>query len=169
MSPSESKSGTNLNRVRMFGPDKLVKATAERKWDRVKIICTQPYTKVCVEVQMIQDIRDAGQCQAWVPAFVSQFGKRLTRLAFISLILSSYLGLQHALISSSQHSHVDWSWQDIKYEMPGEYQVVEGCASQSWVSYHLSPLPICEMGFILAGITAVVWSWEKGKVLCILQ
>lgn len=45
MSPSESKSGTNLNRVRMFGPDKLVKATAERKWDRVKIICTQPYSK----------------------------------------------------------------------------------------------------------------------------
>ncbi|XP_062995959.1 DNA repair protein XRCC1 [Elgaria multicarinata webbii] len=45
MSPSESKSGTNLNRVRMFGPDKLVKATTERKWDRVKIVCTQPYTK----------------------------------------------------------------------------------------------------------------------------
>ncbi|XP_053123563.1 DNA repair protein XRCC1 [Hemicordylus capensis] len=45
MSPSESKSGTNLNRVRMFGSDKLVKATAERKWDRVKIVCTQPYTK----------------------------------------------------------------------------------------------------------------------------
>uniref|UniRef100_A0A8D2JGL1 DNA repair protein XRCC1 n=1 Tax=Varanus komodoensis TaxID=61221 RepID=A0A8D2JGL1_VARKO len=45
MSPSESKGGTNLNRVRMFGPDKLVKATAERKWDRVKIVCTQPYTK----------------------------------------------------------------------------------------------------------------------------
>ncbi|XP_072836256.2 DNA repair protein XRCC1 isoform X1 [Pogona vitticeps] len=45
MSPSESKSGTNLNRVRMFGPDKLVKAAAERKWDRVKIVCTQPYTK----------------------------------------------------------------------------------------------------------------------------
>lgn len=45
MSPSESKSGTNLNRTRMFGPDKLVKATAEKKWDRVKIACTQPYTK----------------------------------------------------------------------------------------------------------------------------
>ncbi|XP_048357111.1 DNA repair protein XRCC1 [Sphaerodactylus townsendi] len=45
MSPSESKSGTNLNRVRMFGPDKLVKATAEKKWDRVKIVCTQPYSK----------------------------------------------------------------------------------------------------------------------------
>uniref|UniRef100_K7FPD6 BRCT domain-containing protein n=1 Tax=Pelodiscus sinensis TaxID=13735 RepID=K7FPD6_PELSI len=45
MSPSESKAGTNLNRVRMFGPDKLVKAAAEKKWDRVKIVCTQPYTK----------------------------------------------------------------------------------------------------------------------------
>ncbi|XP_077192922.1 DNA repair protein XRCC1 [Paroedura picta] len=45
LSPSESKSGTNLNRVRMFGPDKLVKATAEKKWDRVKIVCTQPYSK----------------------------------------------------------------------------------------------------------------------------
>uniref|UniRef100_A0A0K8RVX7 DNA repair protein XRCC1 n=1 Tax=Crotalus horridus TaxID=35024 RepID=A0A0K8RVX7_CROHD len=45
MSPSESKTSTNLNRVRMFGSDKLVKATAEKKWDRVKIVCTQPYTK----------------------------------------------------------------------------------------------------------------------------
>uniref|UniRef100_A0A8D0DLM7 DNA repair protein XRCC1 n=1 Tax=Salvator merianae TaxID=96440 RepID=A0A8D0DLM7_SALMN len=45
MSPSESKSGTNLNRVRMFGPDKLVKAAAEKKWDRVKIVCSQPYSK----------------------------------------------------------------------------------------------------------------------------
>ncbi|XP_072281993.1 DNA repair protein XRCC1 [Pyxicephalus adspersus] len=45
MSPSESKGGTNLNRTRIFGPDKLVKATAEKKWDRVKIVCTQPYTK----------------------------------------------------------------------------------------------------------------------------
>ncbi|XP_056399137.1 DNA repair protein XRCC1 [Hyla sarda] len=45
MSPSESKNGSNLNRMRMFGPDKLVKAAAEKKWDRVKIVCTQPYTK----------------------------------------------------------------------------------------------------------------------------
>ncbi|KAM3921905.1 DNA repair protein XRCC1 isoform 2-T2 [Leptodactylus fuscus] len=45
MSPSESKNGSNLNRTRMFGPDKLVKAAAEKKWDRVKIVCTQPYTK----------------------------------------------------------------------------------------------------------------------------
>ncbi|XP_066463189.1 DNA repair protein XRCC1 isoform X2 [Eleutherodactylus coqui] len=45
MSPSESKNGSNLNRTRMFGGDKLVKAAAEKKWDRVKIVCTQPYTK----------------------------------------------------------------------------------------------------------------------------
>ncbi|XP_073511920.1 DNA repair protein XRCC1 [Phyllobates terribilis] len=45
MSPSESKNGSNLNRMRMFGSDKLVKTAAEKKWDRAKIICTQPYTK----------------------------------------------------------------------------------------------------------------------------
>ncbi|MFT7800502.1 D(2) dopamine receptor A-like [Arapaima gigas] len=45
MSPSESRNGTNTNRVRFFGPNQLVKATAEEKWDRVKIICTQPYNK----------------------------------------------------------------------------------------------------------------------------
>ncbi|XP_044152791.1 DNA repair protein XRCC1 [Bufo gargarizans] len=45
MSPSESKAGSNLNRTRMFGSDKLVKTAAEKKWDRVKIVCSQPYTK----------------------------------------------------------------------------------------------------------------------------
>ncbi|XP_038669391.1 DNA repair protein XRCC1 isoform X2 [Scyliorhinus canicula] len=45
MSPTESRSGTNLNRVRMFGPDKLAKATLSKKWDRVKVVCTQPYNK----------------------------------------------------------------------------------------------------------------------------
>ncbi|XP_075462553.1 DNA repair protein XRCC1 isoform X1 [Ascaphus truei] len=45
MSPSESKSESNLNRLRMFGPDKLVKGAAEKKWDRVKIVCSQPYNK----------------------------------------------------------------------------------------------------------------------------
>ncbi|XP_029431955.1 DNA repair protein XRCC1 isoform X2 [Rhinatrema bivittatum] len=45
MSPAESKSSSSSNRVRMFGPEKLVKGTAEKKWDRVKIVCTQPYNK----------------------------------------------------------------------------------------------------------------------------
>ncbi|XP_048224782.1 DNA repair protein XRCC1 isoform X2 [Perognathus longimembris pacificus] len=45
MSPSESRSGSNPNRVRMFGSDKLVRAAAEKRWDRVKIVCSQPYSK----------------------------------------------------------------------------------------------------------------------------
>ncbi|XP_028405454.1 DNA repair protein XRCC1-like [Dendronephthya gigantea] len=45
MSPAESKSGTNNNRVRIFGPEKLSKTVAEQKWDRIKLVCTQPYSK----------------------------------------------------------------------------------------------------------------------------
>lgn len=46
MSPSESRSGSNPNRVRIFGPDKLVRGAAEKRWDRVKVVCSQPYSKV---------------------------------------------------------------------------------------------------------------------------
>ncbi|XP_037642102.1 DNA repair protein XRCC1 [Sebastes umbrosus] len=45
MSPTESRNGTNLNRVRFFGPQQLQKSTAQEKWDRVKIVCSQPYSK----------------------------------------------------------------------------------------------------------------------------
>uniref|UniRef100_A0A8C1RSA7 DNA repair protein XRCC1 n=1 Tax=Cyprinus carpio TaxID=7962 RepID=A0A8C1RSA7_CYPCA len=45
MSPTESRNGTNTNRVRFFGPSQLVKATAQEKWDCVKIVCSQPYSK----------------------------------------------------------------------------------------------------------------------------
>lgn len=45
MSPTESRNSTNTNRVRFFSTNQLVKATASEKWDRVKIVCTQPYTK----------------------------------------------------------------------------------------------------------------------------
>ncbi|XP_051721823.1 DNA repair protein XRCC1 [Ctenopharyngodon idella] len=45
MSPTESRNGTNTNRVRFFGPTQLVKGTAQEKWDRVKIVCSQPYSK----------------------------------------------------------------------------------------------------------------------------
>ncbi|XP_024270216.1 DNA repair protein XRCC1 [Oncorhynchus tshawytscha] len=45
MSPTESRNGTNTNRVRFFGPTQLVKAQAQEKWDRVKIVCSQPYNK----------------------------------------------------------------------------------------------------------------------------
>ncbi|KAM9431813.1 DNA repair protein XRCC1 isoform 1-T4 [Clarias gariepinus] len=45
MSPSESRGNSNLNRVRFFGPQQLVKSSSQEKWDRVKIVCTQPYSK----------------------------------------------------------------------------------------------------------------------------
>ncbi|XP_074539579.1 DNA repair protein XRCC1 [Halichoeres trimaculatus] len=45
MSPTESRNGTNMNRVRFFGPAQLQKSQAQEKWDRVKIVCTQPYSK----------------------------------------------------------------------------------------------------------------------------
>ncbi|XP_062394563.1 DNA repair protein XRCC1 isoform X2 [Sardina pilchardus] len=45
MSPTESRAGSNTNRVRFFAPNQLVKATAQEKWDRVKIVCSQPYSK----------------------------------------------------------------------------------------------------------------------------
>ncbi|XP_034553833.1 DNA repair protein XRCC1 [Notolabrus celidotus] len=45
MSPTESRNGTNLNRVRFFGPAQLQKSSAQEKWDRVKIVCSQPYSK----------------------------------------------------------------------------------------------------------------------------
>ncbi|GAA6220443.1 DNA repair protein XRCC1 isoform X1 [Lates japonicus] len=45
MSPTESRNGTNMNRVRFFGPSQLQKSTAQEKWDRVKIVCSQPYSK----------------------------------------------------------------------------------------------------------------------------
>lgn len=45
MSPTESRNGTNMSRVRFFGPHQLQKSTAQEKWDRVKIVCSQPYSK----------------------------------------------------------------------------------------------------------------------------
>ncbi|XP_069796175.1 DNA repair protein XRCC1 isoform X3 [Narcine bancroftii] len=55
MSPMESRSGNNLNRVRMFGPDKLAKGVLGKKWDRVKVVCTQPYNKnLCYGLSFIR-------------------------------------------------------------------------------------------------------------------
>lgn len=45
MSPMEARSGSNPNRVRMFAMDRLSKPAAEQKWDRVKVVCTQPFNK----------------------------------------------------------------------------------------------------------------------------
>ncbi|XP_071806723.1 DNA repair protein XRCC1-like [Asterias amurensis] len=46
MSPMDSKNGINTNRVRMFGPEKLSKAVLDKKWDRAKVVCSQPFNKL---------------------------------------------------------------------------------------------------------------------------
>ncbi|NXB54986.1 XRCC1 protein, partial [Leucopsar rothschildi] len=43
MSPSESRAGAEPRRVRIFGPDSLVKTPAQATWDRLKVVLSQPY------------------------------------------------------------------------------------------------------------------------------
>ena len=47
MSPNESKSGTNRNRLKIFtSDDSLAKQVASKKWQLVQLVCTQPFNKV---------------------------------------------------------------------------------------------------------------------------
>ncbi|NXR53106.1 XRCC1 protein, partial [Hippolais icterina] len=43
MSPSESRAGAEARRVRLFGPDSLVKGPAQATWDRLRVVLSQPY------------------------------------------------------------------------------------------------------------------------------
>ncbi|KAK9876594.1 hypothetical protein WA026_013973 [Henosepilachna vigintioctopunctata] len=45
MSAIESRQSTGMNRVRMFKQNDLLKPECEEKWDRIKIVCTQPFNK----------------------------------------------------------------------------------------------------------------------------
>lgn len=45
MTLKESKDGTNTKGVRFFKKEQLTQPTADEKWDRVKIVCTQPFNK----------------------------------------------------------------------------------------------------------------------------
>ncbi|GJQ65292.1 hypothetical protein Trydic_g7412 [Trypoxylus dichotomus] len=45
MSPLESRQSTNINKVRMFSRDQLSAPERDEKWDRVKIVCTQPFNR----------------------------------------------------------------------------------------------------------------------------
>eukprot|EP00117_Sycon_ciliatum_P039255 scpid31054/ scgid29043/ DNA repair protein XRCC1; X-ray repair cross-complementing protein 1 len=46
MTPGDSKTWKNINSVRMFNKDALSKTTADQKWDRIKVVCRQPFNKV---------------------------------------------------------------------------------------------------------------------------
>ncbi|XP_069136105.1 uncharacterized protein [Argopecten irradians] len=45
MSPADCRENNNTVRTRMFGKDHLNEATAKETWDRVRIICRQPWRK----------------------------------------------------------------------------------------------------------------------------
>uniref|UniRef100_UPI00358E0124 DNA repair protein XRCC1-like n=1 Tax=Myxine glutinosa TaxID=7769 RepID=UPI00358E0124 len=45
MSPAESRRGEEQNRVRMFGHDDLCKPILLSRWDRMKVVCSQPFKK----------------------------------------------------------------------------------------------------------------------------
>ncbi|TMW46146.1 hypothetical protein DOY81_008770 [Sarcophaga bullata] len=45
MTPLESKSSNNTNRVRCFSKEALVPNVVDNKWSLVKIVCTQPFNK----------------------------------------------------------------------------------------------------------------------------
>uniref|UniRef100_A0A1B6KXU3 BRCT domain-containing protein n=1 Tax=Graphocephala atropunctata TaxID=36148 RepID=A0A1B6KXU3_9HEMI len=45
MTLKEAKDGTNTSGVRFFKSTDLSKPTANEKWDRIKIVCTQPFNK----------------------------------------------------------------------------------------------------------------------------
>lgn len=45
MSPLESRQSTNINKVRMFSHEQLSKPECTEKWDRIKVICTQPFNR----------------------------------------------------------------------------------------------------------------------------
>ncbi|GLV31338.1 XRCC1 [Carabus blaptoides fortunei] len=45
MTPMEARNLTNSNRVRLFTSKDLITPACEEKWDRVKVVCTQPFNK----------------------------------------------------------------------------------------------------------------------------
>ncbi|XP_044749198.1 DNA repair protein XRCC1 [Coccinella septempunctata] len=45
MSAIESRQSTNINRVRMFKKSDFSKPECDEKWDRIKLVCTQPFNR----------------------------------------------------------------------------------------------------------------------------
>lgn len=45
MTPVEARNGEHPNRVRMFTRDQLSKPAVDERWDRVKVVCRQPFNR----------------------------------------------------------------------------------------------------------------------------
>ena len=49
MTPTESKNQLHPNRMKLFiGEANLVKETLNKTWDRIKLVCTQPFNTVII-------------------------------------------------------------------------------------------------------------------------
>ncbi|XP_071842897.1 DNA repair protein XRCC1-like [Apostichopus japonicus] len=76
MNPMESKNSSNPNRVRIFGADKLCKPTLGKQWDRVKIVCTQPFNKhISYGLSFIKLHSPPSESDATSPPSQKTFGK----------------------------------------------------------------------------------------------
>jgi DNA-repair protein XRCC1 len=51
MSPNDSRNSLNVSNVKTFNTNQLVQDTQSKKWDRVRVVCTQPYNK---HIEVIQ-------------------------------------------------------------------------------------------------------------------
>ncbi|XP_048483153.1 DNA repair protein XRCC1 [Plutella xylostella] len=47
LSPSDSRKGEGVDKVRSFSADQLAADAKDQKWDRVRVVCSQPYNKHC--------------------------------------------------------------------------------------------------------------------------
>ena len=45
MSPMEARQNTNINKVRLFSYKQLSSPERDEKWDRVKVVCSQPFNR----------------------------------------------------------------------------------------------------------------------------
>lgn len=45
MSPAEAKTRSAQNRVRIFKADRLARSLVEEKWDRIRVVCSQPFMR----------------------------------------------------------------------------------------------------------------------------
>lgn len=45
MTPQECRNETNLSRVRIFKQQDLNRTVQTEKWDRIRVVCTQPFNK----------------------------------------------------------------------------------------------------------------------------
>jgi len=75
MSVNEARVGENTGRVRMFGLDKLAQEVAKEKWDLVKMVLTQPFSKLARYGMSFLSLSGPGTGPAASPAPALSLGK----------------------------------------------------------------------------------------------